>query len=81
MKRDRNHSRSRTVLVGTIVGMVAYMASLCFAGSVAEPVLPEFERPAPLASTIIPDEPMIVVYVAGEGLFTFRESEIRPQDR
>jgi hypothetical protein len=38
------------------------------------------EKVRPLASLIVPDEPVIVVFVKGEGYLSFRESEISKKD-
>lgn len=73
--------RFKTMIVSALIGLIVYITSLCFADTLAEPAAPKPERPESLMSMIIPDEPVIAVYVAGEGLFYFRESEIRPQDR
>ncbi len=81
MRQHTAHSEVRTVFIRALVGLIVYMTSLCFADSLAEPAMPEFEQPEALMSIVIPDEPVIAFYIAGEGVMYFRESEIHPQDR
>jgi hypothetical protein len=81
MRQYIAHSEIKTLIIRTLIGLIVYMTSLCFADSLAEPAMPKVERLEALMSAIIPDEPVIAVYIAGEGVMYFRESEIRPQDR
>jgi len=68
------------MIVGAIVAL-----SICFlllnaaADQEVPPATPPLhvEEAEPLASFIIPDEPIITVFVKGEGYLTFRESEIK----
>lgn len=81
MKNQMKNRRRKTALVGALTTIFAYLASMCFAEGVAEVPVPAPAPVEPLVSMIIPEEPVIGVYVQGEGLLYFRESEIRPQDR
>ena len=81
MRQNPVHRETKTVIVGALIGLIVYMTSLCFADTLAEPVMPKPEQREPIMSMIMPDEPLIAVYIAGEGLLCFRESEIRTQDR